>query len=166
MAEIPDICVGGAFRIDPDGTWYHDGAPIARTELVKLFARVLTRDAAGRYWLQTPAEKVPVEVLDAPFVAVELAVEGAGTGQRLSLRTNVDHWVELGAAHPLIVRSGPRGPRPYVALGNAMEALVARPVYYALAELAVEGADGGSSPGVWSGGVFHRLAPERQGGSP
>jgi hypothetical protein len=51
------------------------------------------------------------------------------------------------------------GPRPYVKLMGGMEALVARPVYYQLAELAVAGPGGAESPGVWSGGRFFPLTP-------
>src|SRR3546814_9089985 len=43
-------------RIARDGTWFHEGAPIGRKALVKLFASVLWRDDGG-YWLRTPAEQ-------------------------------------------------------------------------------------------------------------
>ena len=120
---------------------------------------MLVRDGQGAYWLETPVEKVPVTVEDAPFLAVELEVRDRGAAQTLSLRTNIDQWVDLGARHPLIVRVGPVGPRPYVGLAGGMEALVARPVYYQLAELAVVGPEGTEHPGVWSGGRFFSLTP-------
>ena len=44
-------------RIARDGTWYHQGSPIRRKPLVKLFSSVLWRDSDGVYWLQTPVEK-------------------------------------------------------------------------------------------------------------
>ena len=51
------------FKITRDGTWYHDGAPIKREALAKLFAgRALKVDGDGNYWLQTPFEKYPVEL--------------------------------------------------------------------------------------------------------
>src|SRR3546814_4847836 len=56
-------------RIARDGTWFHEGAPIGRKALVKLFASVLWRDDGG-YWLRTPAEQGRIEVADAPFTAV------------------------------------------------------------------------------------------------
>lgn len=157
MADTPEICADGAFVIKADGTWIHDGTPIPRPALVRLFASVLRRDDNGSYWLVTPVERVPVEVEDAPFVAVELAHEGGGDTAVLRMRTNVDRWVTLDADHPLIVRGAAEAPRPYVALGGGLEALVARSVYYELAELAVSGPDG--TPGVWSNGAFFPLAP-------
>ena len=40
--------------------------------LVKLFASVLRREADGRYWLVTPAERGRIKVEDVPFLAVAL----------------------------------------------------------------------------------------------
>ena len=57
-------------RIAGDGTWFHEGCPIGRLPLVKLFASVLTRDDDGDYWLVTPVEKARIRVDDVPFVAV------------------------------------------------------------------------------------------------
>ncbi len=158
MAEAPEARAGGAFRIAADGTWFHDGAPIVRPALVRLFARALRREPDGAHWLVTPAERVPVEVEDAPFLAVELAVEGSGRSARLRLRTNVGDWVVLNRAHPLIVRGDPESPRPYLALGGGLEARLARPVYYELAARAEPGPDG--VPGVWSAGTPFPLVPD------
>ena len=47
------------------------------------------------------------------------------------------------------------GPHPYVEVRNGLDALVARPVYYELAEIAL--AEGATPAGVWSGGVFFPL---------
>ena len=52
--------------------WWHEGSPIRRIELVKLFATVLRREADGSYWLVTPVERGRIAVEDVPFVAVEL----------------------------------------------------------------------------------------------
>ncbi len=152
----PEICIAGAFRIDREGGWHHEGARIGRPEMVKLFAGVLRRDAEGAYWLETPVEKVPVEVEDAPFLAVELVVEGRGETQRLRLRTNLGDWVEIGPGHPLVVRETGAGPRPYVGLWDGLEARLTRPVYYQLANLAVPGP--GGAEGVFSAGRFFPLA--------
>src|SRR3546814_4800113 len=80
-------------RIARDGTWFHEGAPIGRKALVKLFASVLWRDDGG-YWLRTPAEQGRIEVEDAPFTAVELSVKGEGRDQVLAFRTDLDERSE------------------------------------------------------------------------
>lgn len=161
MVNGPEICVAGEFRIDRDGIWHHEGGPIGRKEMVKLFASVLRRDENGAYWLQTPVEKVPVWVEDAPFLAVELEAEGAGPGRRLRVRTNLDDWVTLDAAHPLVLRESETGPRPYVIVAGGLEARVTRSVYYQLAELAETGP--GGVPGVRSAGCFFPLEPAAPG---
>lgn len=157
MAVPQDICMSGSFRIRADGTWLHDGRPIARPALVRLFAGVLRREADGRFFLVTPAEKVPVLVDDAPYVAVEMEATGTGPGGEIRLRTNADAWVRLDFGHPLVVRAAATGPRPYAVLGDGLEALIARSVFYDIARLAVPGPDG--TIGVWSAGAFFSLAP-------
>ncbi|MFT5538658.1 MAG: hypothetical protein ACI82H_000171 [Alphaproteobacteria bacterium] len=164
MAETPEICVGAAFSIGADGTWSHDGHPVARPEMVRLFARALTRDPQGRYWLVRPGERIPVAVADVPFRAVEMRLKGSGQDTLIELRTNIGDWVQLGANHPLRIGATEQGPRPYVALDDGIEALVARPVYYELAALAVPGPTGG--PGVWSAGRFFSLEPASSEGGP
>lgn len=119
------------FRIDRDGTWYHDGAPIQRDALAKLFSdRALKIDEAGNYWLQTPFEKYPVEVEDVPYVAVDYEVKGTD----IDFWTNMGEVIELGPEHPLELRSG----IPYIEVRDGLYARVARSVYYNLVEMAGE----------------------------
>ncbi len=147
-------------RIAADGTWYHEGAPIRRPALVKLFASVLRRDAAGDYWLVTPVEQARIRVDDVPFIAVELKVEGEDGAKCLSFRTNLDEWVTAGPLHSIAFRPQPGGrePAPYVAVRDGLEARLTRAVYYELAEHAVDaGLDGGARFGVHSDGAFFPL---------
>ena len=144
-------------RIAADGVWHHEGRPIRRAALVKLFASVLQRDAAGDYWLITPAERGRIRVEDAPFVAV--AAEWRD--DTLWLRTNIDDWVAVSPDHPIRVAYGKEGapggtdaPRPYVMVHRGLEALIARPVFYELAEVAVER---NGRLGIWSAGCFFEL---------
>ena len=150
-------------RILSDGTWLYQGSPIRRTALVRLFASVLRHEADGSYWLVTPVERGRIEVDDAPFVAVDLAAEGAGPDQVVRLRTNLDEWLTLGPDHPLRLRRAAdqpaeAGPVPYVEVRGGLEARLARPVYYELVELAEERRDGERQRfGVWSDGAFFAL---------
>ena len=158
----PPYCGDIGLRIGSDGTWYYQESPIGRAELVSLFARVLRRDADGRTYLVTPAEKVLITVDDAPFVAVALEVLGAGRGQMLVMRTNVDDTVVCGPEHPLrFVASPPDdGLKPYLLVRGRLEALLRRSLYYDLVALAVteRGDDGQDALGVWSSGQFFPLA--------
>ncbi|MDX1541219.1 MAG: DUF1285 domain-containing protein [Geminicoccaceae bacterium] len=155
--------VGEGLRIRADGSWSYQGTPIKRIALVKLFRTVLRRED-DRFWLVTPVERVEIEVEDAPFVAVEMVVEGEGDERRLRLRTNLDEWVEVGPEHPLSMRP-PRHPDvgeaelvPYVLVADGLEARLLRSVYYELAELGEERTvDGWTSFGVSSHGRFFVL---------
>ena len=150
------ICGDIDIRIAADGTWFHEGGPIGRKKLVKLFASVLERDPAGDYWLVTPVERARIRVDDAPFVAVALRVSGAGRDQCLTFRTNVDAEITADDAHPLDFRPRPSGePAPYLSLGEGLSALVGRSVYYELVALGVaEQRNGEKQFGVWSAGAF------------
>ena len=153
-----ESCGDFGLSIGRDGTWYHRGSPIGRIALVKLFARVLRREADGRYWLATPYERGTIEVADSPFVGVDVDFAGDGSSQIVTLRTNLDETVALGPAHPLRVAAGADGARvPYVTVRDGLEARIARAPFYRLVDRAVPGPDG--ALGVWSQGVFHVLGP-------
>src|ERR1700690_1138811 len=78
----PPDCGDIDMRIAADGTWFYCGSPIGRLPLVQLFVSVLRKEA-DRYVLVTPVEKVGIKVDDAPFLAVEMRVEDAGTKSAL-----------------------------------------------------------------------------------
>ena len=128
--------------------------------MVRLFSSILRKDPEGNV-LVTPVEKVSVEVEDAPFVAVEMQVEGVGEARRLRLRTHVDDWVSVDAAHPLRFEPGPSGGlKPYLLVRDALWALVARPLFYDLAALGeVREVDGREMFGVASCGAFFPMSP-------
>ena len=149
----PPYCGDIGMAIRRDGTWTYQGSQIGRKPLVRLFSRVLRRDADGRHYLVTPVEKVDVAVEDAPFLAVEMDVTGSGAEQCLIFRSNVDDVVACGPEHPLRFEeeAGSGGMKPYLLVRGRLEALVTRAVYYDLVELAVMTEAG---LGIWSGGQF------------
>ena len=128
-------------RIARDGTWFHEGDPILRQPLVDLFATILRKDPDG-YCLVTPAEKLLIEVEDAPFQAVDVEVKGAGAEQQLLFTTNVGDYVLADEHHPISIEGDQAQPRPYIDVRDGLRALIGRSVYYRLAELAEESADG------------------------
>ena len=150
----PPYCGDIGMKIRADGVWIYGGSPIGRMPLVKLFAGVLRKDADGKHYLVTPVEKVDVAVEDAPFLAVEMEVQGAGLAQRLVFRTNVDDIVTAGPQHPLRFALEPSsgGLKPYLLVRGRLEALVTRALYYDLVELAVTDPERGF--GLWNDGVF------------
>src|SRR6218665_4040164 len=79
----PPFCGDIDMRIAADGTWFYLGTPIGRPALGGLFASVLKREGEN-YFLVTPVEKVGIKVEDAPFHAVEMAVDFEGANRKLS----------------------------------------------------------------------------------
>ena len=133
--------------IRKDGSWWHEGAPIGRNALVRLFSTVLRRDPDG-FHLVTPVEKLKITVEDAPFVAVRADRQG----DEIVFTTNVGDRAAAGPEHPIRVETAADGaPRPYVHVRRGLEALIARPVFYELVAQAEarDGRLGVTSNGAW-----------------
>jgi uncharacterized protein len=148
----PEHCGDIDIVIRRDGVWVHEGSPIGRPELVRLFSTVLRKDPDG-YHLVTPVEKLRITVEDLPFRAMSVdAVDG-----RLVFTTDVGDLVEAGADHPLVVETGADGePQPRLHVRGDLWARIRRPVFYELVERAQE-ADGVLS--VRSGDAAFVLGP-------
>ena len=145
-------------RIARDGTWFHQGTPIVRPELVRLFSTILRKEGEN-FYLVTPGEKMRIRVEDAPFLAVLLDVHGSGRDQHLSFTTNVGDQVVAGADHRIRVdEQTDKLPLPYVHIRSGLEARIGRSVFYQLAEIAVAGSgEFDDQLGVWSSGLFFPL---------
>jgi len=157
----PPFCGDLDMRIASDGTWYYMGSPIGRKPLVRLFSTVLRRDEDGKYYLVTPVEKVGIQVDDAPFLAVQMEVEGQGAQQVITFTTNVGDAFQVDDQHPLRFETEKNtdGLKPYVLVRGRLEALINRAVLYDLVELGCEHeVDGKVHFGVWSSGVFYAMA--------
>lgn len=142
-------------RIARDGTWFYLGSPINRPALVRLFAGILRREADDHF-LVTPVEKYRIRVDDAPFLAVEMRQSDGGGGPILHFRTNVDDMVSAGPDRRIRVAIDPASgePSPYIEVRAGLEALLTRPVFYELVELAFERE---GRMGVQSNGAFFPL---------
>lgn len=163
----PAYCGEIDMRIAADGTWHYMGSPISRPALVKLFSTVLRKDP-DRYVLVTPVERVGITVEDAPFLAVEMAVEGEGEARQIAFRTNVDDLVQVGPDHPLrFERDATGGVKPYVKVRGDLWALVTRALALDLIALAQERDENSArSFGVCANGVFFPIAPVSELGAP
>jgi uncharacterized protein len=149
----PENCGDIDIVIKPDGLWFHEGTPIGRPQLVRLFSTVLRRDPDG-FFLVTPVEKLKITVQDAPFTAVRVDREG----EALVFQTNVGDLVEAGPDHPIRVEmdEATGEPRPYLHVRAGLEALIMRPVFY---ELVAMGAAREGRLGVGSNGAWFDLGP-------
>lgn len=155
----PERCGHSEMRISRDGTWFHQGLPIRRPEMVRLFSTILRREADGRHVLVTPAEKLDIDVESTAFRAIEMNLDGRGQHQRIAFRLDSGDVVIAGPDHPIYLVDADTSLSPRIMVRHGLEAELARPVYYELAELALE--NGARRSGVWSDGVFFRLEAAR-----
>ncbi len=151
----PPHCGHSGMRILRDGSWIHDGSPIRRPELVRLFSSILRREPDGGFVLVTPVERMDIDVEDAPFVAIDVENQDEGKARMLAFRLLLGETVIVGPDHPIRIRRRPEGDIPYVEVRAGLEARLARPVYYRLAEQALE--EGAEPLGLWSDGAFFAL---------
>ena len=146
----PEHCGHSGMRIARDGTWYHQDRPIRRPAMVRLFSTVLRREPDGTHVLVTPVEKLEIDVEATAFRAIAMSTEGEGRDRAIVLGLDTGDAIVLDAEHPLALRPSPR-----VQVRYGLQAELSRPVYYELAEIAVD--EGHSPPGVWSNGKFFAL---------
>ncbi|MFW2343567.1 DUF1285 domain-containing protein [Brevundimonas sp.] len=134
----PEHCGDIDIIIQADGVWMHEGTPIGRPELTRLFSTVLRKDPDG-YHLVTPVEKLKITVEDLPFRAITLkSVEG-----HLAFDTDQGDTVIAGAEHPIVVETDPvtQEPAPRLHVRADLWARISRSLFYELVERAgpVEG---------------------------
>lgn len=150
----PPYCGEMDLRIRRDGAWVHEGMPIGREAMVRLFASILKKED-GRHYLVTPVEKLGIVVEDAPFIAQDMDAGPEG----LTFTTNVGDRVTAGPDDPIRVERDPvtDEPAPYVHVRRGLEARIDRKTFYRMVDLAEE-RDGWL--GVTSRGAFFRIAPQ------
>jgi hypothetical protein len=147
----PAHCGDSGMRIARDGVWYHQGRPIGRASMVRLFSTILRRESDGSHVLVTPVEKLTIEVEATAFRAIGMRSEGEGEQRSIWLALDSGDALLVGRDHPLMV-----GETPRVGVRHGLEAELSRPVYYELAQIALD--EGADPPGVWSDGCFFSLA--------
>ena len=151
----PTHCGHSEMRIARDGTWYHQGSPISRPAMVRLFSTVLRREPDGSHVLVTPVEKLVIEVEGTAFRAIEMQTEGTGEDRSIAFRLDSGDLVIAGPTNPLSVVETNSGPSPRLEVRHGLEAELSRSIYYELAEIALS--EGQDPLGVWSRGAFFPL---------
>ena len=92
-------------------------------------------------------------------MAIGLDISGNGKSQKLNFKTNIGETVTASYEHNIWIETEQISgkPSPYIHIRNGLYALMSRPVYYQLADLAVYRSKD-NILGVWSSGVFFELA--------
>ena len=151
----PSRCGHSEMRIARDGTWYHQGSPITRPAMVRLFSTVLRREPDGSHVLITPVEKLEIDVEGTAFRATEMQTEGSGANRTIAFKLDSGDIVIAGASNRISVVETQSGPSPRLEVRHGLEAELSRAIYYELAEIAL--AEGDDPVGVWSRGAFFAL---------
>lgn len=72
----PAYCGEMNLCIKANGEWYHDGQKMTRQSMIDLFAKVLWAEIDNHqqvhYFLKTPAEKIGIQVEDAPLQIISV----------------------------------------------------------------------------------------------
>lgn len=129
-----------AIQILRDGRWLHEGRPIVRESLVRLFASILRREADGAYYLVTPVEKWRIGVALHPLL-VEDVERVLQAGQPfLVARCNTGKQVLIDAEHPLFSEPAAAG-AAVLRLDHGLTALFSRKAWLRLVDLAEQEGD-------------------------
>jgi hypothetical protein len=140
-------------EIRSDGSWWHEGAPIQRPEIVRLFASILRREEDGDYYLVTPVEKWRLRVEAHPLIITEIDCSGAGQDATCRVTLNTGRRWTIDDEHPLFLdgaREGVAGLR----LPHGLTAICSRAAWYRLVEQAEERE---GRRGIYSAGRFWPL---------
>jgi len=133
----PEHCGDIGMEIREDGSWWHDGSPIRRSELVQLFASILRLEADQQYYLVTPVEKVIVSVALHPLRIIDAEPLAGHSPEVLILTLNTGGQIPLDRRHTLTPE--PRAAdAAYVTLDNGLTALFTRAAWYRLVNQADE----------------------------
>ena len=145
--------------IKKNGLWFHEGTPIGREALVRLFSTVLRKDPDG--YLPRHAGREDEDHRRGR--AVRRRAGRPRSGEALRFLTNVGDEVEAGPDNAIRVEMDAETgePHPYLHVRRGLEALIARPVFYELVEMAQERDDAGGAAARRR--VQRRLVPGRAG---
>ncbi len=138
-----------------DGTWLHEGRPIARPALVRLFSSILRCEEDGHYYLVTPVEKWRIRVEAHPLLVTDVEPVGGKGERRLSATLNTGARVIVGEDHPLFLDPAiGEGEVAALSLDHGLSALFSRAAWYRLVDMAE---DRGGVPTVRSGDYLFAL---------
>ena len=154
----PTHCGDSEMRIARDGTWFHQGSPIGRQEMVRLFSTILRREPDGGYVLVTPVEKLDIAVEDAPFVAVEMKAEGEGARRKPRVPAQYRRSRHRGPRPSAAIRAGRGRPPPLSPRARRARGAGRAPGLLRTSPSARLSGDD-DPPGVWSNGAFFALEP-------
>ena len=120
-------------KIDSNGFWFHEGEPIERDKLVRLFASILWFEE-GQHYLVTPVEKLAIEVEDAAFVVHQMEQ----ADDAWVVVTNTHESIIVSQQNPVELRKYQGQWIPYVNIRYDLWARVNRSLFVQWVDIALE----------------------------
>ena len=160
----PPYCGEIDMRISTDGTWFYNGSPIGRKNLVKLFSSILIKEN-DKYFLITPVEKVGIKVDDVPFIAVDFEKIKENKKTYLVFYTNIEETIILSKTNPIRIafNDNTQEPSPYILVRKDIEAKIDRKSFYRLLDLAeYSKLEGKEWLGIYSDSIFFPIILREQ----
>ncbi|MEM7357608.1 MAG: DUF1285 domain-containing protein [Pseudomonadota bacterium] len=132
-------------RINSQGFWFHEGDPIQREELVRLFASILWFED-DQHFLVTPVEKLSIDVEDVPFVIQQMEhVRESGKEYWVAVSNTHEQFI-VSADHPVELRQYQGEWVPYLNLRYQLWARVNRSIYYQWVTAAMDRQESENAP--------------------
>ena len=124
-------------RIAADGSWYHDGDPIRREAIVRVFASILRREEDGEFYLVTPVEKWRIQVDAHALIVTDIDTSPDAAKPTLTATLNTGRQLEINRDHRLFLDPA-QGNACCMRARHGLSAMFTRAAWYRLAELADE----------------------------
>jgi len=124
-------------RILADGSWHHEGEPIRREAIVRIFASILRREEDGQYYLVTPVEKWRIQVEGHALIVTDIDWSSSSANPTLIATLNAGQQIEVNRNHRLFL-DPEQGNACCVRARHGLSAQLTRAAWYRLAEFADE----------------------------
>lgn len=124
-------------RIAADGSWYHEGEPIRREAIVRVFASILRREEDGEYYLVTPVEKWRIQVDAHALIVTDIDLSSRDGVPILTATFNTGRQLEVNREQRLFLDPA-QGSACCMRARHGLSAMLTRAAWYRLAELANE----------------------------
>ncbi len=131
----PENCGEMDLVIRTNGEWRHEGTPIGRKKLVRLFSTVLRKDD-DQHFLVTPAEKIAIQVEWQPFVIIDYEIVKQEGSDVFVFVDNCDNQIALTELQQLAYSTFEQQELPIINVRRNLYASFSRSCYYRLIELA------------------------------
>ncbi len=129
----PKYCGDSNMEIKANGEWYHEGKPINRKKMARLFSTIIKKENED-YFLVTPVEKLALTVEWQPFVIVDFSKIRDSKNEYYLFTDNFDNRIPLDQENQICLSNFQDLSLPTVKARRNLYASFSRNCYYRLIE--------------------------------